>query len=371
MALPFLMLYLTREKNFTPAEAGLVLSVYGIFGLLGSLVAGFLSDRVRPIVLMRIALMISMVAIGTYPFLENRIHFYLMAGIWALGTEGFRPANSTVLNLITPASDRKLAFSLLRLAINLGMSVGPAFGGFIAEHSFRAIFWVNALALFVGSLILTQLPSHLGRTPKSALPAEHDLTHRRSGELRVYKDWVYLFFLLGIVCVVCVYLQQESVMGLYMTKDLGLLPRHYGMLFAVNTVIIVLFEIPLNVKTMHWSHRRCLVAGALIYAVAFGSFAWATSLIGIAGLVAFYTLGEMIESSAVHASIGDRAPKNRIGEYTGVLTMSFALGNVIGPWIGTRIYQDHGASYVWLFCFCSGVLGALIFWRTPWLDSKR
>ena len=47
MALPFLTLYLTIQRGFTPAEAGVLLSVYGICGVFGGLGVGFLGHVER------------------------------------------------------------------------------------------------------------------------------------------------------------------------------------------------------------------------------------------------------------------------------------------------------------------------------------
>ena len=63
----------------------------------------------------------------------------------AVTSEAFRPASLSVLTDLVPPEQRKAAFAANRLAINLGMSVGPAVGGYLAEISFPAIFRVNGV----------------------------------------------------------------------------------------------------------------------------------------------------------------------------------------------------------------------------------
>jgi len=368
MALPFLTLYLTTSRGYSPSQAGLILSCYGICGLFGALASGFLSDRIPPLILMRSSLFLTAAVIAIFPFVESYPLMLVVIGFWALGTESYRPAANTIMNLITPSDQRKLANSLYRFAINLGMSLGPALGGFLAEKSFRSLFWVNSFALVCGSLILTQLPARLGRPSKNDLPPEYALTHDNEHQ-RAFKDKRFLLFLLGILCVSTVYMQHESVLGLYITQDLGLATRYFGLSFAVNTILIVLLEIPLNVKTLHWSHRKCLITGALIHAIAFGCMGFATGFVGIAALVAFYTFAEMIESPAVFASIGDQAPRKRMGEYSGMLTMTYSLSLSLAPWIGTNLYQHYGHQSVWIFCFILAGVAALIFSQCGWLKK--
>lgn len=367
MAMPFLTIFLTTQRALSPTQAGLVLSTYGVFGILGGFGAGFLSDRIPPLLLMRASLVLSALVIATVPFIKNYGGLLAIAGVWAFVTEAYRPAATTVLNVINPKEYRKLGVSLYRFAINIGASFGPALGGLLAEKNFRALFWVNASTLIFGCLILSQLPSHVGRPSKAALPPEHALSHLEAENVSAFMNPNFLFFLLGVFCVATIYMQHESVLGLYVTRDLGLAARYFGFSFAVNTILVVILEIPLNVRTLHWSHRRCMILGALIYAVGFGAYAWASSFSQIALIVGLYTFAEMIESPAVFASVADHAPARRIGEYSGMVTMTYSLAASVAPLLGTTIYQHYGAKIVWLFCFVTGCLAAFIFYKSPWL----
>src|SRR4051812_40190092 len=56
MALPFMVLYLTRHLGVTASVAGLAISAYGIGGLITAPLAGRLADRVGPFTVMRASL---------------------------------------------------------------------------------------------------------------------------------------------------------------------------------------------------------------------------------------------------------------------------------------------------------------------------
>src|SRR5512139_1307054 len=148
MAIPFLVLYLTKDVGFTAEHAGLMLSLYGAGSLAASPFLGRLADRVGPVRVMKTSLVASAACMVAYPFARSTEAVMAMTVVLSVATEAFRPASLSVLTDIAPPEQRKAAFAVNRLAINLGMSVGPAVGGYLAEISFPSIFRVNGGASF-------------------------------------------------------------------------------------------------------------------------------------------------------------------------------------------------------------------------------
>src|SRR6185369_13043680 len=65
--------------------------------------------------------------------------------------EGFRPANAAAIAYYSLPENRTRSYSLNRLAINLGFSIGPAIGGLLA---FKYLFWVDGITCILAALIL-------------------------------------------------------------------------------------------------------------------------------------------------------------------------------------------------------------------------
>jgi predicted MFS family arabinose efflux permease len=59
MVLPFLTLFLTSERGFTATEAGQTLALYGIGGIAGSYLGGWLSDLWPPRRVMEVSLLLT------------------------------------------------------------------------------------------------------------------------------------------------------------------------------------------------------------------------------------------------------------------------------------------------------------------------
>lgn len=371
MALPFLVLYLTR-LGYPASQAGLMLTVYGVGALLVAPLAGRLSDRFGSLVVMKASLASSGLVLFAFP-VANGAWIPVAGALLAVTTESFRPANLSSISELVAPERRKAAFALHRLAVNVGMSIGPALGGLLATVSFSALFRVDGATSVLAALLLAVFFRRTGRQTDAAganaATAEHEgaATNGRESFLRrqfgAFADPRLAYFLIAMLPLLLILFQNESVMALFLVRDLGMTEAGYGLMFTINTVLIILLEVPLNSATAHWSHRRALTLGTLLFAVGFGSYGLATSAWGVAACVVVWTFGEMIMLPASSAYVADIAPAAKRGAYMGLYTMSFSLAFATGPWIGTSVYERHGSRVVWAGAFVLGLLSAVLLAR--------
>lgn len=357
MALPFLVLYLTRSLAIPADRAALALVAFGTGSLLVSPLAGRLCDRVGAARVMVGSLLLTGVLLLLFPLVRGLPALLATAFLWAAVAEAFRPAALVALAELTHPEERRAANALFRLAINLGMSVGPAAGGLLATVSFPALFVVDGITSLAAAVVLAALLRMPARAPVSAAAA-HALA-----PAGVLRDRRTLAFLVACTLLGAVFFQHIGAMPLYLVNDLGLTEAHFGFLFAVNTVLIVLFEVPLNVATAHWPHRTSLVLGALLCAAGFGALGLATGLWTAAATVVVWTAGEMILFPAMAAYMADVAPAERRGEYMGAYNMSFAVAFALAPWGGTVVLERFGGGVLWGAVAACGVLATLVIAR--------
>ena len=179
MALPFLVLYLTRHLGISASVAGLAISAYGVGGLVTAPIAGRLADRVGPFVVLRASLALTGIVLLLIPLATNFAVIVALTFLWAVVADAARPATMSALTGSTPPDRRKAAIAVNRLAVNLGMSIGPAVGGFLAVVSFPLLFVVDGLTSLVAAGVLTVLLAknrHLLATPPvRTLPAPRQL----------------------------------------------------------------------------------------------------------------------------------------------------------------------------------------------------
>ncbi len=364
MVLPFLILYLTRELHYSVKQAGFVLSLYGASALVIAPISGWLSDRLGAVRVMPISLFLSGITLLIFPLAQKLPAIVAATLILAVFSEAFRPANMAALGGLTTPEQKKAAFSLNRLAVNLGMSVSPVMAGLLTQVSFLALFWIDAVTTLLASgILLIYSRKLLAFKPKLGLNQNRPLL--KSGRLRgALTDSTFRIFLLACVPVGMVFFQHQSTMPLFFVQDLGFSEKTYGLLLAINTVLVLMFEIPLNAATAHWSHPKTMAIGAFLFALGFGALSIVWEIWGVIFTIVLWSFGEMILFPGMSAFISDRAPPEKQGEYMGLFTMAFGLAFVLGPIAGTQILESQGAVTLWILVFglgiiSTGILGTL------------
>jgi MFS family permease len=364
MVVPFMVLYVTRQLGVRPALAGMSLTVFGIGGLIGAPIAGRLCDRFGAFAVLRGSLILSGLILLVFPLVSSFELFLAITFIWALVAESVRPATLAALTSHIRPEQRKTAVAVTRLGINLGMSIGPAVGGFLATVSFSLLFIVNGATALASGLLLSLL---LLWRPMPSLTescaAEPGLVPG-SGSVSVLRDRRAVVFLLGLFLMGIVFYQHEGAMPLFLVRDLHYRESFYGILFAVNTLIIVIAEVPLNLAMENWSHRWTLVLGAVLFAIGFGSMAVLHTVPGLLFAAVVWTFGEMVALPAAGAYAVDIAPPGRAGQYAGAYASSFSLALLVGPWAGTFALDRFGATALWCGILMVGLVSAGVLWFT-------
>jgi MFS family permease len=358
MVLPFMMLHLTRNLGFEPVRAGLALSAYGLASLITAPLAGRLSDRLGAVRVLKLSLLSSGLVIWMLPLATSGLSVIAVLVLLAFTAEAFRPASLALVGDLAGPQLRKQGFALNRLAINLGMSVGPAVGGILAVSSFRTLFWVNGAPSMLAGAVLFAMPlkaiaPHLAeRLGQATAPAGPSPSHRR-----------LIYFMFALLPVLLVFFQHQGTLPLFMVQELGFSEAVYGLMFTFNTLLIVLLEVRLNGAMAHWSYRRSLALGSFLCGLGFGALALATSLSAVIATVIIWTVAEMILFPVSAAYVTEIAPPGRRGEYMGYYTMSFGLGFSIGPGTGSAVMQRFGSATLWAGTFVFGLISAALMMR--------
>ncbi len=362
MVLPFLALYLTTQLHEDAATAGLILTFYGLGALVTAPFIGKLSDKIGSLTVMKISLFFSGVILIFYPLITGFPLLLAVTLLWSIINEGFRPAVMSLISYIAPADKRRTAFAMNRLVINLGMSIGPVAAGFLAELNFSIIFYVDAATAIAAALFLTFYPVR-HKIDKEEIEREVEKLQSHRGT--VLKDLRFLFFLLAITPATMVIFQHLGVLPLYLVKDLHFQTSTFGMLTAVNTVLIIFVEVPLNTAMNSWSEKKSLALGALLIGIGFGATAFVSSVVPLIITIIIWTFGEMILFPASSSFAAEISPPNRRGEYMGYFQMSFSLAFTLGPWLGTLVYDNLGGKEVWFAAFVVSIISAFALLLIP------
>lgn len=351
MVLPFLTLYLTSQQQQTATQAGMALSVYGLGAVAGSYLGGWLCDVLNPITVQALSLLLTGGAFLVLKSMDSGSAIIVTLLVLSLVNEAFRPANAASLSALSTPSNRVRAFALNRLAVNLGMTVGPVVGGFLATIDYGWLFLADAVTCFLAAGLLWGF-----FRPKAA--GEHPVEHPptvRDGSLWRDRPFLALFAMSTVLGMV--FFQSLVTFPLTLRNQYAFAEYQIGLVLAVNTVIIVLLEMVTTHVLAQRNPLKIVGVGCFLVCLGFALLPLGSGFTFVAATVAVWTVGEMLSMPFTAAFVANRAgPKNQ-GRYMGMYTLSFSLACVIGPLLGTWVYQQFGPKTLWYGC---GVVGVLL-----------
>lgn len=351
--LVFLMLYLTRQ-GYSPAEAGVAVAAYGIGAIAASFIGGQLADRIgrrRTIAVSMFGAAVSILVLSRMQALPAIVVWTTLVGLTA---ELYRPASSALLTDLTKPEDRVTAFAGYRLAVNFGTMIGPAVGGLLAESSFHWLFWGDALTCVIfGVIALTSLPDGRRAAPGAA-PAPR---------FAIVRDPGFLIFLIASTAVAFIYAQTHSGYALEIASR-GHPSRIYGMLLALNGLVVLALELPLSRWTGRMRRRPVIAVGWALIGLGFGLIPWGQGVPWLVLSMVVLTLGEILSAPVGAAYVSEVAPPDRRGRYMGAWTMTWGLGFVLGPSLGGNLFAWNPAA-LWGACLGLGAVAAFMVMMAP------
>lgn len=342
MVIPFLSLYLTKNRGFSLEEVGWILTFFGLGSVAGSWIGGRLVDLIGHYKTMAGSLMLSGVLFVLLQFPSS--FWGICFGIFLVMTvaDAFRPAVFVAINAYSKPENRTRSVTLIRLAINLGFSAGPAVGGLIiAGAGYSGLFWVDGITCVMAGILLLKLLH-----PKKAIenPKEIVLDSRS-----VMKDKPYLVFIGAMILFGFVFLQYFSTMPLYYAQVHFLTEFQIGVMLGFNGFLIFLLEMPL-VKYLESKVRSTLfhvITGTILVGLSFLIINF-TGWIGIL-LVAMIllTVGEMIAFPFSNSFALKRARGGKQGSYMAVYSIAFSIGHIFGHNSGMQLIGRFGYELTW------------------------
>jgi len=352
----FLAIYLTTERGFSASYAGLVLGLYGAGGAAGTMIGGVLADRWgrRPTLLTaHLGAATMMLALG---FASGRVAVAVGALLLGVFAEGVRPAFGAMMVDVVPERDRLRAFTLNYWAINLGFAVASALAGFAAEAGYLLLFLVDAATTLITAVIIFGKVGETGPAGR-ARPASAGGTGAPAAGLRtVFTDRVFGVFVLLNLLIAVVFLQHLSTLPIAMGAD-GLSPSTFGLVIALNGVLIVLGQLFIPRLVRDRDRSRVLAAAAAVVGLGFGLTAVADTAAVYAVTVLVWTLGEMLNSPATSTLVAELSPATMRGRYQGVFSLSWQTAAFAAPILGGFVQDHAGNTALWLGC---GALGGLV-----------
>lgn len=346
MVIPFLSLYLINVEEFTLPQVGWIMSCFGLGSLVGTFIGGKLTDTIGFYKVILGSLFLGGVGFILLQFINTFYGFCIGIFLLTMMADAGRPAIFVAADTYSKPGNTTRSITLIRLAINLGFSIGPLVGGLIITHiNYTSLFWIDGLTCMFASLGVFILL----KPKKQKETNEEKIVAIKEG-VQPYLNKLFILFFIIMVANSLAFVQYFSVMPVYYEKAHFLSEDLIGWLLFINGATIVIFEMPL----IAWLDRKKISKTMATF--------WGIFFLGLSFLVLNFTswsgvlvigmllmtLGEMIGFPFSNALALEMAPKGRKGSYMAFYSMSFSFAHLIGHNSGMNMVSNYGYFNTWI-----------------------
>ena len=365
MVIPFLSLYLTKELNFTLSDEGWVMTSFGLGSVAGSWLGGRFTDKIGAYQVMVFSLVGAGILFLGLQFIESFVGLCIGIFILMSVADMFRPAMFVALGTYSKPENKTRSLTLVRLAINLGFSIGPALGGLIIfALSYRGLFWIDGITCLLAGFILLKLLN-----PKKIEATEIEVNPNAKS---AYLDGQFWLFVSAMVIFSFVFLQLLSTLPIYYDQYHCLTELEIGFLFAANGILIFLIEMPL-VKYLENSRIPViLLMFCGIFIVGLGYVILnLTPWQGILWIsMVLLTFGEMMAFPFSNTYAMERSKRGNSGEYMAFYSIAFSVGHVFGHNTGMQLANRIGFEKTLYFLGFLSLVAMALVWQLYRIAKK-
>ncbi len=351
---PFFTLYITSKFNVGMTQAGVLLAIFSVTGMVGSVIGGALADKIGRKVMIITGLILSAFSSLSMGLINNLSVFYVTAAFVGLLSNIAFPAQQAMIADLLPEEKRAEGFGVFRVIHNLAWVIGPSIGGFLAARSYMSLFIIDAVLSTITALVILRFIAET--KPQKTDTENTGFLETMAGYLKVMRNTLFIAFLGVSILMMLVYQQLYSTLSVYLRDVHQFSESSYGFLMSLNAFLVVLFQFWVTRKIRNRNPFLMMAAGTIFYLVGYTAFGFVHHYgLFMAAAVAI-TIGEMIALPVQQALVARISPEDMRGRYMAVSGFSFAIPSMAGPWAAGLIMDNYNPDYVWYIC---GVISVL------------
>lgn len=350
MVTVFISLFL-HKHNITITNIGVLISIFGIGGVIGGFLGGFLSDYLSPMRIARISSLANAMLIFLFIFCHNLWFIGLDLFFMGLFNSLFRPASLLLILTFDTIGKPSIIMSYRRVFVNLGVSVGVMFSGVLFNYNELFVFIFSACFVFISFISLLFLSIDFKSNHSKSKEHKPDITNKVNYKL--YCAMLFLTF--GLLA----YNQQQTIYGIYLNDYLHVNTTKLSFLFAINGILVVLCQIPLTYSVRNISPFILSSIGGLLIGCGFGLIIFEYGYLIALLSVLLWSIGELLlfpSAFDIMLKLGGNKPGKNMGLYQ----TTFSISSLIGPSLGAFMYGIN-IRITWWACIMLGVFSFIGF----------
>lgn len=351
----FMGIWALKEVGATSSQLGYGYLVVALTAGVVGYIAGHLSDHFGRRRLMLVGQ--GIFAIYILLFLGAGHHVWLglglIVGAGALGSLGGSAGQAMVADLVPPER-HEAAYASVRVAANLGVTMGPPIGSLFLLIGGWSFFFpsVSLLALSSWVLAFRYLPVRGAYAPEG--PPER-------GSLRVIlHDRTFLLFLAASMFAWLIYVAYETVLPISLVESHGIPEWGWGFLLVVNPLLVTVFQLRLTRRVTGISPALKWVVAMLLMGLPFLFLRVTSALPVILAILVVFVIGEMLWVPTSQSIAARMAPEDLRGAYMGAFGSTAAIGFALSPFLGLQVRSAGGDSAMWAAFACVAILSAAL-----------
>ncbi len=269
------------------------------------------------------------------------------------GSLGGAADQAMVADLVAPER-HEAAYASVRIASNLGVTIGPVIGGALLIGGHWSHLWLGTLVLgSVGFAIAFRFIPRTGAYAPEAPP-------QRGSLAVIARDAPFLLFLVSSVFATMTYIATETLLPISATTTHHLAPAAWGFLMILNPLSVTFFQLRLT----RWTAR---VPASLKLGVAMPLMGVPFLLLNVDGsapviavVILLFVIGEMLWVPTSQAVVASLAPADIRGAYMGAFGGTWSVGWALTPFLGLEVRHAYGDATMWMCVAGVGVVAGIL-----------
>jgi MFS family permease len=327
---PLNTIYIHDYLGKSLSIAGIVLMLNSGASVIGNLLGGNLFDKIGGYKSILLGIWITLLALIGLSIWHDWPEYIIFQIIIGFGTGIIFPPMYAMAGTVWKEGGRK-SFNALYVAQNLGVAIGAALGGLVADYSFQLIFLANTLMYVI--FLLIAVFGYKGIATGESIRSNSNEA-QAVGKSRKNIQALMILCTGYLLCWVA-YVQWQTTIASF-TQQIHISLTQYSLLWTINGALIVIGQPLLQgvLKRFTSSLKLQMLIGIGIFIISFIVAGKASAFSGFLVGMIILTIGEMFIWPAVPTVAFNLAPKGREGFYQGIVNSTATGGRMIGPILG-------------------------------------
>jgi predicted MFS family arabinose efflux permease len=350
-AYPFMGIWAIKHLHAPQSRLAFTYLIGAVLAGVMGYAAGHWSDRIgrRPLILagwgFQAVVPLLLIGVGTHVYAG----LTLLALLPVFGSLGGAADQAMVADLVAPER-QEVAYASVRVASNLGVTIGPPLGGLLLIAGNWNHLWLGTLVLSLAGFGIA-----LRYIPRGGAYAPEGPPGRGSFGV-IIRDSPFLLFMVASMLATMTYIATETLLPISVTTTHHLAPAAWGVLMILNPLAVTVFQLRLTRWTAAVPASLKLGIAMPLMGVPFLLLNVNGSAPVIALVIVLFVTGEMLWVPTSQAVVAALAPADIRGAYMGAFGGTWSVGWALTPFLGLQVRNAYGDATMWM---CVAVVGVL------------